>query len=541
MKIGNLRALGSLNNVWQKIYSIPFTLNPIENFSEYTVVNTQNKLTVETNKITLSGYVSNVDDYVYKDFGTDYFDRIYVDFEMRIDTACSTAGFSGIAFSNIIDDVSGSSVAIQFGLNKEAGGIRAVALRGNFATYDATAYAFSADTTYYARVIRAAGADTAICNFYTNVERTNKVATTLTLSGLSTTKYRYFYGINHCHQAGTYPIYGFIQNVQFAITPLPATSIIISGLNGNLLANSDFETWSAGASSDPDGWTTSGAGAIIAKESTIVNIGTYSAKLTRSGTNVQLNNIFHAEKGISYWRGRTVTFGAWVYATVATRVRLYIEDGVGTSESTWHTGGSTWEWITVTRTVDSSATQVYCFLGVISGDTSGYIDGAICIEGTTIPQTTSENIFNYCLNGDTDVEYMLRVKIVNGYNGGPNYKLLINNISTDTYGQQILYGANTTIGAGRSTTGNNCIVITAAAALGDISFSELNLYAKAGYIRTVIQKAQYRTSGTTVSVLKIEGQAWNNTADNITSLVILADQTNGIGIGSQIDLYRRIT
>ena len=149
----------------------------------------------------------------------------------------------------------------------------------------------------------------------------------------------------------------------------------------NLLSNGNFENWSAGTAVAPDGWTLGGAGASVAREATIIKQGTYSAKLTRAGTDCSLKQSIHTTKGIAYWKGRKITISKWVYATVANRARIIISDAVGSTASSYHTGDSTWQLLTTTRTIDSSATEVtsYCYLD--SGDTSAYFDGAMCVEG----------------------------------------------------------------------------------------------------------------------------------------------------------------
>jgi hypothetical protein len=149
----------------------------------------------------------------------------------------------------------------------------------------------------------------------------------------------------------------------------------------NLLSNGDFEVWSAGASADPDGWTLVGASATIAREATIVKLGTYSAKLTRAGANCYLEQYFHTTKGIAYWRGRKVTLGCWVYATVANRALIYISDDVTVTPSSYHTGDSTWQLLSVTATIGASATAMAFLCFIATGNTSAYFDGAICVEG----------------------------------------------------------------------------------------------------------------------------------------------------------------
>jgi len=148
----------------------------------------------------------------------------------------------------------------------------------------------------------------------------------------------------------------------------------------DLLEWSHMEDFVNGASSAPTEHTLSGAGAAVARESTIVKFGTYSAKVTRVGTDATL---YHDHADFADYKGRKVTFGCWVYATVASRGRIAVSDGVGSTNSSYHTGGSAWEFLTVTHNMDVSATRMRVEMHVNTGDTSVYFDGGVLCLGDT--------------------------------------------------------------------------------------------------------------------------------------------------------------
>jgi len=154
----------------------------------------------------------------------------------------------------------------------------------------------------------------------------------------------------------------------------------------NLLPNGDFENWTAGTAVAPDGWTILSSGSsAVAREASIIKMGIYSAKIVLSGgTYIFLTQEIHATKGIAYWKGRTLTLGCWVYATVANITRIQIGDGVDNSYSSYHPGDSQWHFLTVNHTVNSSATtvQIVGRLGDNGGGTA-YFDGAMCVEGSS--------------------------------------------------------------------------------------------------------------------------------------------------------------
>lgn len=156
-------------------------------------------------------------------------------------------------------------------------------------------------------------------------------------------------------------------------------NIAISINPENLIKWSYMEDWAEnGTSAAPTEHTLTGASATVAQESTIVKVGTYSAKVTRVGTDCTL---YHDYTGYADFLGRKMTFGAWVYATVASRVRISLNDGVTTTNSSYHSGGSSWEYLTVTMDISASATRIRCGMEVNTGNTSGYFDGGTLCEG----------------------------------------------------------------------------------------------------------------------------------------------------------------
>jgi hypothetical protein len=174
------------------------------------------------------------------------------------------------------------------------------------------------------------------------------------------------------------------------------------------IVNGDFETWSGGPSSAPDSWPFDGASATIAREEVIIKSGTYSVKITRNGMDCWVSQNFAASLGINFWKGKTVTFGCWVYATVANRARIEIFDGVQDLLSSYHTGDSTWQYLTVTIVVSSSATTLTCYCTILSGDTSVYFDDASVLYNignyVTLPDSDDWNFGT----GDFTIDFWVR-------------------------------------------------------------------------------------------------------------------------------------
>jgi len=159
-----------------------------------------------------------------------------------------------------------------------------------------------------------------------------------------------------------------------------------SGFKGNLLSNWSFEN-----GDPPNDWGLVGAGATSGQSTDQVKIGTYSCNLTRSGANCY---IWSHIPEYGQYKNEEVAFGCWVYATVADRVRLRINDGVGNAYSAYHSGNSDWEWLTATRTVDSGATQLEVWPEIRNGDTTAYFDGAVLVVGSSSDLEITRRIEN---------------------------------------------------------------------------------------------------------------------------------------------------
>lgn len=145
------------------------------------------------------------------------------------------------------------------------------------------------------------------------------------------------------------------------------------------------------------------------------------------------------------------------------------------------------------------------------------------------------------LNGDVDEEYRLVALIVNGYDGGCIITLKPNNDSTaNIYGYQYIRGINTAVSAGRNTQA----FITlgqAETAVGVLAMSDTLIHAKSGYVRTFINTDVRSISTTTVTGIVSSGWSWNNTADNITSLVVGSSEAGGLGVGTHLFLMKKRT
>lgn len=175
----------------------------------------------------------------------------------------------------------------------------------------------------------------------------------------------------------------------------------------NLISDfSDFESWANGTSVAPDGWVAVGTAGSIARESTNIKFGTYSMKIISGATGQYAaeyifdflgNSLIRDAREISYlnyFPGRTLTFGMWVQCSSASKARIYINDGFTTTYSSYHTGGGSMEFLTVTVQINDSSTQIKFGCEVANNTVTAYFDSGIVCEGAnTFTDFRGNNIY----------------------------------------------------------------------------------------------------------------------------------------------------
>lgn len=162
---------------------------------------------------------------------------------------------------------------------------------------------------------------------------------------------------------------------------------LVAMLWGSFLLNGGNETWSGSTSfTNPanntainDNWTytksgTSAPTANVARESTIIDGGTYSTKvdITVAGSSDSFAGIQQSIQSIGLVAGYSMVFGAKVRAATGAKVRLKVTDGTTTAYSDYHSGDSTFQLLTVLIAVSASASAVTCSLEIIA-DFTGQI------------------------------------------------------------------------------------------------------------------------------------------------------------------------
>lgn len=158
----------------------------------------------------------------------------------------------------------------------------------------------------------------------------------------------------------------------------------------NYVFNGDMEIWGAGTSAAPTGWTAAGAGVAVARNTTAgqFNVNAASAQITpgggAAGQILQDVDLIDGQDPAAWWDSKVVTFGCWVRATAASQARIAIDDGTTTTNSAYHSGGSSFEFLRVTATIGASPSRVRVLCEVAAGGSAAQFDGAVLVTGGSV-------------------------------------------------------------------------------------------------------------------------------------------------------------
>jgi len=153
----------------------------------------------------------------------------------------------------------------------------------------------------------------------------------------------------------------------------------------NILKNGSVESWSAGTSSNPDFWQTTGGIAGISKDTTNFKIGSASASINNIGGGAFAQFRQTASSGLlpfPHAAGRTFTLGAWVRTSTTDSVKLNVDTTTAAFGSAFHSGGGSFEFLTVTFTVPVSDTTMSVGVALVLTETTAQVDGVILVEGS---------------------------------------------------------------------------------------------------------------------------------------------------------------
>lgn len=159
--------------------------------------------------------------------------------------------------------------------------------------------------------------------------------------------------------------------------------------NPNMVRNAEFNLWSAGLAVAPDGWTLTGSGGSVARQTTGIRSG-FSARITRVGATTTLTQTIPAQLLEYLVRDPgeldTLTIGAWVTCSTASIARV----GVNSTFSSYHSGGGYPEFLSTTFTPAATDTAHTITLQVDTSNGNADFHGVYLVVDSTMPDALKE-------------------------------------------------------------------------------------------------------------------------------------------------------
>lgn len=189
-----------------------------------------------------------------------------------------------------------------------------------------------------------------------------------------------------------------MSRTQIDASLVPSASLAASNMS-NILDNAGFEIWQRGTTfSNPasgaycaDRWQVGKSGGItvnITKETTIISSGTASIKVDTTVASGSSMYVIENIENYQDFQGKTVTYSCRVRTSTANKIRLAMADGVTQSFSSYHSGGGTFETLSMTFTVNAAATNLSCYIGMVADTVvvnTFYADAAMLVMGSSVP------------------------------------------------------------------------------------------------------------------------------------------------------------
>ncbi|MCK5614951.1 hypothetical protein KAR91_74500 [Candidatus Pacearchaeota archaeon] len=185
----------------------------------------------------------------------------------------------------------------------------------------------------------------------------------------------------------------------------------------------------------PDGWGqyNTNLDSVFRDSNVTKDSANYSVKLVGgvavSGLMYPTIGRYQKEEWVQKFKGKTVTFGAWV-KTLVSNVRLLIHTNLTNSYSSNHTGGGDWEWLEITITTETNIADFYVRCDVNAGDVA-YITQPMLVFGSYI----GEGNYSRPPGEVIHIENCFDSAIYNNSNGNWSSKTDVINIEADSSGK----------------------------------------------------------------------------------------------------------
>ena len=150
-----------------------------------------------------------------------------------------------------------------------------------------------------------------------------------------------------------------------------------------LSRNRYLSKWSVADAAAADSFTLAGAAGTIARSTTTGGESPYSAAVTRAGTDVTLTQtvgLLDARGTDDSLRGEKVTVVAYARAGAASSLRLFVSDGITTTNSSYHAGSGAFAELSKEVTLAAAATAL-TFGAELKTNETVYIDELYLVFG----------------------------------------------------------------------------------------------------------------------------------------------------------------
>ena len=184
-----------------------------EDLTTYTEVDPNSHISATSSRATGAGVGRDETCYLYKDYGENYFNGVTVNFDIRVTTFPSSGIMLVFGLSNTLNHIGVWGTSEPRVVFYNNAGIARLYFVGISSPY----YGISLNTTYYCRLIRAAGSDTANLYIYSDSGRTT-LLTTLTNTVVASTKWRYAFAMSSQNTGGVaYATSGYVENISMSL------------------------------------------------------------------------------------------------------------------------------------------------------------------------------------------------------------------------------------------------------------------------------------------------------------------------------------
>lgn len=177
--------------------------------------------------------------------------------------------------------------------------------------------------------------------------------------------------------------------------------------------------------------------------------------------------------------------------------------------------------------------------------TSGTLESGVALDAThrkiydtdIVTKCTSFTLSG--LEGDTEKEYRCDYRWIDD-DAEASFGIRPNNDSGATnYGWEDVYITGSGVSAVCYQDTTFSYIYAGRATPGHLSQGYTRIWAPSGYVRASFGVYTRSVNGTTILGLYLLSTSWNNSADEITSLVFFADQTEEIAPGTHLEVWHR--